>query len=360
LSGENRSMYRQAFQATLVVVCTLLFLWLLYEVRQLVISLAVAIVFAAAISPLVSWLQRRRVPRGAAILLLYVSILTVVVLVIVLALPPLIKEGTEMVNRLVASARGLDEWFISVQSSLGYSDLPSVDWERAIPQALQASSAVAPGLLKITFGAVTGLFSLILVLAIAFYWLMEKSDIQATVARLVAPRHRERLVEVWDEIDSKLGAYVRGQLLDAFAVSVLTFAGLVVLGVHAPLPLAVIAGVTGLVPIVGATIGAVPAVLVGLSQSPQTALLVLGLYLLVQQIEGNIIAPRIMQQSVGVSPLSVLLAIVVGGSLMGIVGAMLAIPTAAALQVLLQRLVLKSQDTPVADGPSASSLPSDS
>lgn len=345
LAKGNSSIYKRSLQATLVVVGTLLLLWLLFEIRQLLVSFALAIVFASAISPLVSGMEKRHVPRPLAILTLYAGILASAVLVVLLALPPLVKEGAELLTRLVASASELEQWFLSIQASLGHTNLSSLDLDKALPQALQASSSVAPGLLKVTFGVATGIFSLILVFAIAFYWLMEKADIQQAVAGVVAKEHRERFIEIWTEIDSKLGSYVRGQLLDALAVGILTFVGLVILRVDAPLPLAVIAGITGLVPIVGATIGAVPAVLVGLSQSPQTALLVVGLYLLVQQFEGNVLAPRIMQQSVGVSPLTVLLAIVIGGSLLGVVGAMLAIPAAAAIQVLVLRLVIKQPPT---------------
>ncbi len=333
-------MYRAAFQCTMVGIATLVALWLLYEIRQLVVSIALALVFAAAISPWVRGLEARRVPRALAILFVYAALLGAIALILFLALPPLIKESVELFGRLVASARDLEAWLELLLQQAGQSGAPPLEMDKAVSQALQASSALATGLLRVTFSVAGAALSFLLVLAIAFYWLVERDDVEEALVRLVAPDHRERFLSIWREIEAKLGAYVRGQLLDALAVGALTFLGLSVLRVDFALPLAAIAASTGLIPIVGATLGAVPAVLIGFSQSPQTALLVLGLYLVVQQIEGSLLAPKIMQQSVGVSPLTVLVAIVIGGSLMGVVGAMLAIPSAAAVQVLLVRLVL--------------------
>jgi predicted PurR-regulated permease PerM len=338
------SIYRAAFQCTVVVVGTLLALWLLYEIRQLVVSIAVALVFAAAISPFVGRLEARRVPRGAAIMVAYVGIIAVAFAILFVAVPPLARESADLAAQLISSAKRLESWVDSLQKLLGQGGGSGLEIDKALSQALQASSSLVPGIFRITFSLASGVLSLLLVLAISFYWLVERDDVERTVIRLVAAKHRERFLLLWREIEMKLGAYVRGQLLDALAVGILTLIGLSLLGVEFALPLAIIAGVTGLVPIVGATLGGIPAVLIGFSQSPEKALLVLGLYLIVQQVEGNFLAPKIMQQSVGISPLTVLIAIVIGGSLLGVIGAMLAIPSAAAVQVLTVRLLLDRAD----------------
>jgi len=156
--------------------------------------------------------------------------------------------------------------------------------------------------------------------------------------RVSAAHHRNRLKTIWTDIEETLGSYVRGQVILSLIVGSASYVGLLLLGIPNALALAVIAALFEFIPYVGPFLGALPSILIGLTVSPLIGISVAGWYLLVQQVESNVLIPRIMQQSVGLNPLLVIIAIVGGGSLNGITGAILAIPIVGALQVIMRHM----------------------
>ena len=144
-------------------------------------------------------------------------------------------------------------------------------------------------------------------------------------------------------IERKLGAWVIGQLALAVIVGVITYIGLTLLGVEFALSLSIIAGIFEIVPIIGPIISAIPAVLVALTMSPMMALLVAGLFFVVQQLENNIFVPIVMRRAVGIPPIVTILALTIGGKLAGVAGIMLAVPLVVAMQVIFQSLVIENE-----------------
>jgi predicted PurR-regulated permease PerM len=200
-------------------------------------------------------------------------------------------------------------------------------------QIVQASTTAAHTLL-----------SFVTVFVLAFYWLVERASIKRVVLRTVPVRHARNVNTVWMEVEEKLGGWVRGQIILMLAIGVMATLGYLVLGLPNPALLGVVAGLCEIVPMIGPFLAFAPAVLVALATVDVThAVMVLIYALVIQQIETNVLVPRIMGRTVGVSPLSVVLGILIGGVLAGLPGAFIAVPLAGALQVILAH-ALRSED----------------
>jgi predicted PurR-regulated permease PerM len=184
-----------------------------------------------------------------------------------------------------------------------------------------------------------------------FFWLTERSRLQR-YALAFAPQHRRAgLRDAWNEIESRLGMWARGQLILMATIGIATGITYTLMGLPGALLLALIAALTEIIPIVGPLIGAIPAFLVATTISPETAILTMGIYLLIHAVEGNVLVPMVMRNSVGLSPFLVLVSLLAGGAAGGVLGAIVAVPLVAAVTVILDRL--QDRETPVPIDPNA-------
>jgi predicted PurR-regulated permease PerM len=210
-------------------------------------------------------------------------------------------------------------------------------------EAVQQTGGAAPDAVGILVGAVWGLvggvFGLVTILVLAFYLMVDGDNLVALFVRLFPHVRRARVEDACRRVTGKISAWLGGQLLLALIIGSTAALGLFLLGVPFFYVLALIAGVGEIIPIVGPILSAVPAIAVALSVSPALALGVIVFFFAQQQLENHILVPKIMQRQVGISAVTVIIALLIGGSLLGIVGAILAVPTAAILQVLFEELV---------------------
>jgi len=190
--------------------------------------------------------------------------------------------------------------------------------------------------------AIFGIFTLFV---ITFYWTTERARVKRLVLGQVRLERRDHAYDVWDRIEEKLGGWVRGQLILSAIIGVMSAVGYFLLGLDYWLALAIIAGVTEVIPFLGPILAGTAAVAVALTESPQTAIFTLIFVVALQQVENAVLVPRVLQNAVGLSPLSVILAVLIGGAVLGPLGAIVAIPVAAAGQVLVMEL-LESSDEP--------------
>jgi predicted PurR-regulated permease PerM len=316
---------------------------LVLRLIDVLILLFVALVIATTLRPLVSALQRRRIPKILALLLIYLGILAVCAGLSVLVIPALISQGGELI-------RGLPQVYARLIASLKENPSGVI---RTIPQWLPTGDQLASQLqavsgvilteaLGIGMGVLTFLTQGISVVVLSIYLILDQSRLERFWLSLAPAARRPELLAIWREIENRLGTYVRGELLLMTSIGVLAGLGYMVLGLPYPLALGALAGLLEFVPMVGPTLGAIPAIVVALSISPQTALLVVVYSIVIQVAENNILVPRLMGRSVGVSPVMVILAIFAFSSLLGITGAFLAIPLAAIFQVLMDHLVVNA------------------
>ncbi len=334
---------RHTFYRTLIVIMTILGLYLLWRLGEVVIVLLSAIILASAIRPFVNQLHKVGVPRGLAVMLIYLSGIVSVGMLLAFSIPPLfsligelIQEGS-LIRRLGATA-----WVWAAK--MGYQDIGYNMYQRILMEWTQLGARVevlarqeGPSILR-TIGEVAG--QVMLGLVVAFYWLTARDKFQNLLLSITPIRHRARTEMIFNDVERTLGDYVRGTGLLMLAIGGSSFIGLLLLRVPFALALGLLAGLFEALPLIGATLGALPAVLVAFTVSPTTGVLTIGLFVIIQFLENNILVPRIHEQSVGLNPLLVLIAVIAGSSLNGIVGALLAIPIAGALQVILRHLLL--------------------
>jgi predicted PurR-regulated permease PerM len=316
--------------------------WALYLVREALLLIYVSMLIAIGLSPIVSAIQRRggarapRVPRWAAILIIYIGIIGAVVGVALLLVPPLVEQARALWAALPEMIQRGQQWLmerglLSRQLTIG----------EAVKQTSANTDAVGAVFSAIA-AVLGGVFGVLTVLIITFYLLVDADNILRTFLRLFAPSDRPRAHEACRRVTTKVSAWLGGQLLLAAIIGSTAALGLWLMGVPYFYVLALVAGVGEMIPVVGPLIAAVPGILVALTVSPALALGVTIFYIVQQQFENHILVPKVMERQVGVSATIVILALLLGGSLLGIVGAILAVPTAAILQVIFEELVPES------------------
>jgi predicted PurR-regulated permease PerM len=200
--------------------------------------------------------------------------------------------------------------------------------------------------------------SIVTLLTIVFFWLVEHARLQRYALSFVPAAHRPGWREAWNEVETRLGLWVRGQLTLMLAVGVATAIAYTVLGLPSALLLGLFAGIVEAVPILGPAIGAIPAIVIAATVSPELAVLVAIVYVVLQFVEGNILVPMVMKNTIGLSPFIVIVSLLIGSAVGGIAGAFLAVPAAAAVEVILERL--QAREVPVAQDPTAAAGATDS
>jgi len=296
----------------------LIFLWFLFQIRQILIALFVSVVLMAALNPLVDRLERFKFPRVFAILFIYFFIFAVFGVILAGVIPPLIDQTATLISNLPRYAQILR--------------LPEIDQDVITAQISQLGSLPA-NIVKITVSVFSNLIAIFALMVITFYLLLERKNLDRYLLVLFGPGREKQAEKFVDEVERKLGGWVRAQAILMMIVGIVTYLGLRLLGIDFALPLALLAGVLEIVPNIGPILSTVPAFLSGLAISPMMGLAVLALYFLIQQVGNAFIVPQVMMKEVGVNPLVTIISLVIGFKLAGIVGAVLAIPVVLLIQI---------------------------
>lgn len=334
-SDDPRALIRYGLIAT---VFTAAIAWTLYQVRDTLLLVYVAMLVAIGLSPLVDTIERHhvaarlRLPRWGAILAIYLLLAAALVSIGALVFPPLVTQARE----LWAAAPGLlhraQLWLI--QRGLLSREITVME---AVQQAPGGTDAVTT-VLGAVWGIVGGVFGVVTILIVAFYMLVDSANIVRTFVLAFPKSERSRVSAACGDVSRKVSAWLAGQLFLAIIIGSTAAIGLGLMGVPYFYVLALIAGIGELIPIVGPLLSAIPAIAVAFSVSPALALGVLLFFIAQQQFENHLLVPRVMSRQVGVSPVIVIIALLTGGSLLGVIGAILAVPTAAILHVIYQKV----------------------
>ncbi len=305
-------------------------LWLL--VRPLSMLL-IAIVIAQALTPIVARCERW-LPRGLAIVLAYVGLLLIGGGLGWLVLPPLVAEGQTLVINAPGLVFQFREWLHGI-------DAESADRVTAAVQV--AITRFSNVLLSLPFMLLSSVINVILVFFLSLYWLVATPALCRFALSLFPIEHRPRAHRVMDAMGATMGGYIRATVINGVIIGMLTYVGLLVIGVEYTLVLAVLAGLGEFLPVVGPIIAALPAIMIALLESPQQAMVVTIFYIGLQQLESNLLVPFIMRQQADVPPLLSLFALLAGSSLGGLLGALIAIPLAGALRILVLRVLAPAE-----------------
>jgi len=309
----------------LAVVLGVLFI---FKIAQVIALFFVVVVLVAAFSPIVdNW--SRYIPRILAVILLYLLGLVILATTGFLIIPPLIDQ-------LQALATNLPTYFEKILPLLqNWKNLINSS-QQSLTSISQTISQVSAGIYSTTIGFIGGLIAFVTIFVLTFYMLLEKNAVRDLIVSFLPIEKREQIIIALRKIIAKMGGWLRGQLMLCLIVGILDLTGLLIFRVPYALTLAIFAGLTEIIPYIGPWLGFVPALLIALTVSPLLGLIVAIWYVAVQQIEGHILVPKIMQKTVGLNPVIVILAFLIGGSLFGILGLILAVPAAAAILVVIQ------------------------
>lgn len=299
----------------------ILSLVIVYLIRDLLIILFVAMIFVSALSPMVRFFVKLKLPKALSIALTYIIIITIIAGLLVTISPPLIEQS----GKLAVSIPSLVDQLL---------DMPIID--RSVVSSELTN--ISKNIFSITLSIFDNLLAIIFLLVITFYMLLERENLETRLASLFKGRE-ERIKKLIVKIQEKLGGWLQGQLVLSFVIGLLTYIGLIILNIPYALPLALIAGILEVIPVIGPIISAVPAIFITLTISPVLAVGVAAMYFVIQQLENHLIVPQVMKRAVGLNPLVVILAIAIGGRLLGIAGALLAVPLTVVIQIIVLEII---------------------
>lgn len=319
-------------------------IYFLYLVRGILFPFLIASVIAYVVNPLIEKLLNRGFSRTGAIVLLFGMILTVFLIIFVFALPLVVEELNRLSQTLPSYVGTLQDYIDQFATDIQRIKLPAIVKQLA-DQTLEKAEEVGLGLINWLSDLILNIFShvvgLVIAPIIAFYILKDLEGISDSLNSWIPVKYWDQVYRLWLEINAVISGFLRGQFLVAMIIALLTTIGLLFLQVNFAIVLGIIAGAFNIIPYLGPILGAIPAIVIVLVNSPWKALAVTALFLAIQQIEGAIISPRIMSNQVGLNPLSVIFAILAGGELGGLFGMILAVPIVGIIKVILKFIVEK-------------------
>jgi len=342
---SDRDFTRRMLQTVLTVAVVMIVLLALWAAREAILLIYISALIAMGFSPLVSEIERPnaasrrwRIPRGLAIFVIYLAIVAAFVIVGLMVIPPLVAQATALWDKLPAEFNRLQTFLVRRKLMTR-----TITLAEAVQSAPTGSSTNAVETLFVAVSSVIGgVFGVITVLILSFYLLIEANSMFEYLVRFVPLGRRADVATAARDAVRKVSAWLRAQFLLAAVMGLFTAVGCGAMGVPYFYVVALVAALGETIPIVGPVIGGITAVGVASTVSAKLAFGVGVFFLVLHQLEANVLVPKVMERRVGVSPVAVMVALLIGGALWGVVGAILAIPTAAILSVIVEDLATSS------------------
>ena len=319
--------------------------WVLWVLRDLVMVIVTSVILASSIEPGIKFLSRFHIPRIPAVLVTYVAFAGLFFSLILGFVPPIVNEASDITQKLPSIIQSVDKnilgdkhilsnAFWGENKAVASSVNPALeDLFGKISGASQASQNVF-GAAGVIFG---GVFSFILIVVLSFYFAMQERGIENFLRIIIPFGNEEYAINLWERSKEKIGKWMQGQLLLGVLIFVLVYLGLTIFGVPYAMSLALLAGVLEIIPVFGPILSAIPGVILAATVGgPTLAAIVAGFYLLVQQFESHLIYPLVVRKVVGVPPILVILALIIGAQLGGFLGILISVPVAAAIMELVE------------------------
>jgi len=324
------------------IIVILVLIYFLYLIRDILAIFFFALVFSSALDPSVDWLAKKKIPRSIGILAIYLLLFAVASLVVYLIIPPLVNELSQLTVNLPNYLNKIDHYInnFSANSQLQINLLDNL--KSALSGFTSDIEAAARGVVSAVTAIFGGAVSLVLILVLIFYMVVEENAMKNFVCSITPSRHQSYIMNLIDRMQVKVGLWLRGQLILIVALFILSYIGFYILGVNYALILALFVALVQIIPFFGPIIGAVPVIILTFIQSPLLCLFIIIFYLIVQTIENNILVPIIMQKTVGLNPIVVILVLLSGYQLGGVIGAIISLPVATAVSVFLKDTAKKA------------------
>ncbi len=310
-----------SYKTIVFTLVLLVSIWFVLQIRDILFLLFISFILMSALRPIVDWMERFKIPRIVSIFLLYTLVFGVFGASIAGIIPTLGSQSAKLFAEFPDFIRRV---------------FPAVTLD--LQGITRQIAPVGENLIKVTVGIFSNLLAMFTVMTFTFYFLLERRHLRDFLSGLLGGGLGEQVFAVLLRVEKRLSAWVLGELFLMALIGTLSYIGLVFLQIEYALPLAIFAGLLEIVPTIGPTISAIPAILVAFSQAPLLALSVGALYIIVQQIENNIVVPMVMRKSVGLPPILTILALMIGGRFAGVTGAILAVPILLTVQEIIASL----------------------
>jgi len=316
-------------RSVIFAVLFVILLWILYLIKDILLIFFVALLIMTVLNPMVRRLSKLKIPRPISVVIVFFLMIGVVVGTLAGIVPPLIEQTTNFANNLPVYLNNLG--------------LSSIIGKQIVDHFISQLSSLSGQALKFGLSIFSNILSVISVLIFAFYLLMSRDKLDDQIISFLGTDKAKKAERILNTLEYRLGGWARGQLTMMLFVGVLSFIGLYILKIPYALPLALLAGLFEIVPQFGPIIAAVPAAIIGFGISPVVGVATIALAILIQQVENYVLVPKIMEKSIGVSPIITLLSIAIGLRLAGVVGVLISVPVLLTGQVLLGEFIRKKE-----------------
>ncbi len=312
------------------IIAILLGLFFLYLIKDLIIILFVSLIFAVALNPIVNKWEEKGIKRVLSLVLIYLILFAILGIIISTFVPTIINQFKDLIQNISPYFKNLPNLSADQGQTAGSNLQKALDSFSAL---FKAESGLFSGVISL-FG---GFGSFLFILVITFYLVLDKESIKKFFYSFIPVKYQNYLMPFLQKFQEKIGLWFKGQMILCLIIGALCYIGLLIIGIKFALVLALLAGITEIIPYLGPFLGAIPAVLIALLYfSPMKALLVVILYILVQQLENTIITPRIMGKAIDLNPIIIICSLWVGGKIGGILGMLIAVPVAGILSILFK------------------------
>jgi len=310
------------FTATFIV--SLILLW---QIRSILLLFFVCFMIMEAVNPTIVKLEKLKIPRPVGILIIYALILSVLGFVVATIILILVEQTTGLINSLPATLDNITLFGLTPNT---------IDWSSQLQLLEKLPAEIAKTVVSIFSNVVSG----VVILVVTFYLLLERKNIDHYSFNIFGQKGKEKVIKLLENLESRLGHWLNAELILMTVVGLLSYLGYTLIGLKYAVPLALVAGLMEAVPNIGPTVTTVLAAIVGLTISPVTALFAILVGIIIQQLENNLLVPKVMKETVGLNPLITILVIAVGAKLAGIVGAILAVPVYLTFEIILKILII--------------------
>ncbi|HLN18663.1 MAG TPA: AI-2E family transporter [Patescibacteria group bacterium] len=316
----------------------ILALWFLFLIRDVIVLLFVSIILVSAMEPAVDYFQKKKIPRSVTVLIIYLLLIALLSVAISFLVPPMVRQFSDLTNNFAQYSQNfknslgpVSNFFESSHINLGTSQI--------LEELGATFSNVGRSIFSKTVSLFSGLLSVVIVFSLAFYMSAKEDGIKNFIISVVPKKHQEYAANLTERIKDKIGRWLLGQLFVMFIIFLLDSVGLYLVGVPFALILGIFAGIMEVIPYVGPIISGIPGVILGFMISPTTGFLAFLVYLIAQLFEGNVVVPQVMKRAVGLNPIAVILALLIGAKLAGVLGAILSIPVATVVGIFVRDIM---------------------
>ncbi len=316
--------------------------FLLILVRDVLALFVIAIVLASAFDPWVDWLQKIKIPRGLSISIIFLIFLSIITMVVILLAGPIGKQILDISSSFPQIYEKINETLAKFNTLNGVDPTAFRNSSgTSLTQLAQSLTTIGSNIFSFVTSVFGGIISFFMVLVLTFYLTIEENGFKKFIRHIFPLDKNEEVNYLVEKMQKRLGLWFRGQMILSLIIFVTVFIGLSLLGVKYALLLAVLAGLLEIVPILGPWISAIVAVFFAWADGLNKAIYTAILYLVIQQLENNIIVPKVMGRNTGLNPVVVILSILIGGRLAGVIGALLAVPIATVISVYFEYTMAK-------------------